>query len=332
MEKQTRIFFWNLLLILISFNLTSCKSENDEVTPPEKTPIEIINSKNFKVTGYFNGLTRGGLVPDYYNLRDIPKEVDIVNLFHRFLGLSNLKRGERVPGAVGEDAKTLTEIVNDIKYLKSRGTVVVQTQFSNEIFENYKDEQKTIKFKNTLEDYNAYAKKVSDSLNKWGIDGIDLDLEPGYTDNGFNAGDWDLYVQAFAKYFGPKSGSGKLLIIDTNVGFSELTLSKETLTKIDMIYIQDYWGSEAYTDGKIDDYLQAGFPKKNILLISADFEEAYSYTGNSQGPMRLKEYYNSSKYQSKVGGYGAYGFNFDKKQDYKYYQEMIIRLNQLNKH
>ncbi|MBK1894530.1 EndoS/ChiA family endoglycosidase [Chryseobacterium paridis] len=329
MKKQTRISFLSVLLILINLSFISCN--DDETTPNETTPIEVINGKKFKVTGYFNGLTRGGMVPDYYNLRDIPEGVDIVNLFHRFLGLSNLKRGDRAPGATGEDAKTLTEIINDVQFLKARGTIVVQTQFGNEIFENYKDERKTIKFKNTTEDYNAYAKKVSDSLNKWGIDGVDLDLEPGYTDVGFNDGDWDLYVQAFAKYFGPKSMSGKLLIIDTNAGFSELKLSKETLAKIDLIYIQDYWGSEADTDGKIDGYLQAGFPKKNIFLISADFESSYSNSSTSQGPLRLKEYYSSSKYQDKAGGYGAYGFNFDKKLDYKYYKEMISSLKLLNK-
>lgn len=331
MRKQKRLSFIHVLLLLMCFSFISCNDENNETFPEEKTPIEVINSKNFKVTGYFNGLTRGGMVPDYYNLRDIPAGVDIVNLFHRFLGLSNLKRGDRAPGVTGEDAKTLTEIINDIKYLKERGSVVVQTQFANEIFENYKDEEKTVKFKNRPEDYDAYAKKVSDSLTKWGIDGVDLDLEPGYTDAGFNTGDWELYIQAFAKYFGTKSKSGKLLIIDTNVGLSELKLSKETISKIDLIYIQDYWGSETYTDGKIDGYIEAGFPKKNILLISADFESAYSNNSDNQGPLRLKKYYNSPKYQSKVGGYGAYGFNFDKKQDYKHYNEMITSLKQLNK-
>ncbi|WBV55441.1 glycosyl hydrolase family 18 protein [Chryseobacterium daecheongense] len=330
MRKQKGLAYVHMILIFMCFGFISCQDDNEGTIPKEKTPIEIINSKKFKVTGYFNGLTRGGVIPDYYNLRDIPDGVDIVNLFHRFLGLSNLKRGDRIPGATGEDAKTLTEIISDVQFLKKRGTVVIQTQFANEIFENYKDERKTVKFKNTPEDYDAYAKKVSDSLTKWGIDGVDLDLEPGYTDAGFNAGDWELYIKAFAKYFGPGSNSGKLLIIDTNVGLSELGVSSATLSKIDLIYIQDYWGSEASTDNKIDGYIQAGFPKKNILLISADFESSYSYSNDSQGPLRLKKYYNSTKYQAKAGGYGAYGFNFDKKQDYKIYSEMITSINQLN--
>jgi hypothetical protein len=327
MKSKIKISFLNLLLLLlISFNFTSCTGGGDEVDPQQQDPLEAISNKKFKVVGYFNGLTRGGMTPDYYNLRDIPDGVDIVNLFHRFSGLCNLKRGDRAPGATGEDAKTLTEIINDIKYLKSNSKIVVQTQFANEIFENYKDARKTVKFQNTPEDYDAYAKMVSDSLSQWGFDGIDLDIEPGYSVTGFNDGDLERYVQAFAKYFGPKSKSGKLLIIDTNVGFSELKLSKETLTKINLLYIQDYWGSETYTDNKIDGYLQAGFPKERIMLISADFEEAYSSTDASQGPLRLKQYYTSSKYQSKAGGYGAYGFNFDKKLNYKYYEEMITKL------
>ncbi|AZA78839.1 hypothetical protein EG347_15645 [Chryseobacterium sp. G0186] len=329
MKGKAKLSFLNLLLlILIFFNFTSCKGDREEVDTQEQQqdPLEVINNKKFKVVGYFNGLTRGGMVPDYYNLRDIPDGVDIVNLFHRFSGLCNLKRGDRTPGATGEDAKTLTEIINDIKYMRSNKKIVVQTQFVNEIFENYKDAMKTVKFQNTPEDYDAYAKKVADSLSKWGFDGIDLDIEPGYSVTGFNDDDLDLYVQAFAKYFGPKSKSGKLLIIDTNVGFSELNLSKETLSKINLLYIQDYWGSETYTDNKIDGYLQIGFPKERVILISADFEDAYSSTSPINGPLRLKQYYTSPKYQSKVGGYGAYGFNFDKKLDYKYYQEMITKL------
>lgn len=71
-----------------------------------------------------------------------------------------------------------------------------------------------------------------------------------------------------------------------------------------LLYIQDYWGSESSTDHKIDGYLQQGFPKEQLMLISADFETYYSSTNVSQGPLQLKKYYTLPRYQSKVGGYG----------------------------
>ncbi|WP_316804119.1 RICIN domain-containing protein [Pedobacter nototheniae] len=279
------------------------------------------NSTHIKTVGYFNGVTRV-VTPDYYNLRNIPDSVDIVNVFTRFVSLGNLKRGSRTPGATGEDAKSLTEIIADVDYLQERGTKVVETQFLSEIFDAYKNAAKTAKWQNTPEDYAGYAKAVSDSLNVWGFDGIDLDIEPGFSVGNLTIAQQEAYVNAFAKYFGPTSGTGKLLIVDTNVGFSTLGYSMQTLNKVDYIYIQDYFGSQSSSDDKIDGYIANGYPSNKIMLISADFESSYS-----SGTTRLKQYYTNSKYSGKVGGFGAYGFNFDKQSNYKNTNDQIKYFN-----
>lgn len=325
-----------MLFFALAMGVLSCKrgnmypvnsgNEKDSTTLYFENLKQYKQSKHMKAVGYFNGVTRVAN-PEYYNLRDVLDSVDIVNIFHRFNGLANLKRGQRMPGATGEDARTLTEIVDDVKYLQEKGTKVVETQFLNEIFDHVKNPTTGEKWKNNLSDYEGYAKAVSDSLRNWGFDGIDLDLEPGFSTGGFTNAQWEQYVNAFAHYFGPSSGTGKLLIIDTNVGLSELRFSKETLAKIDLMYIQDYFGSESATDNKIDGYIAAGFPKENMILISADFEASYESTIAGVGMPRLQKYYTNAKYTAKAGGFGAYGMNYDKKQNYKYYREMIHTLN-----
>ncbi|QNK61684.1 hypothetical protein H7F33_14120 [Pedobacter sp. PAMC26386] len=270
--------------------------------------------------GYFNGVARTTSDNNVsYSLRDVPAGVDIVNIFHRFNELSNLKRGTRQAGAT---EKTLTEILDDVTYLKTKKTQVVETQFMTEIFDNYRDAAKTSKWTNTPADYDGYAKSVLDSLTKWGLDGVDLDIEPGFSVGDLTKAEQESLVNAFAKYFGPSSASKKRLIIDTNVGFSTLGFSKETLAKIDYIYIQDYFGSASSTDNKIDGYIAAGYPKDKVLLIAADFEGDYT-----NGVARLKAAYTNPKYLAKTGGFGAYGFNFDYKNKYKNTIDQIKTLN-----
>ncbi|KIO76815.1 hypothetical protein TH53_12905 [Pedobacter lusitanus] len=309
------------LILTAALCATGCKKLGLEgagggggtTTPPASTHLLTV--------GYFNGVARTAAPSDKvsYSLRDIPNGVDIVNIFHRFNELSNLKRGVRQAGAA---EKTLTEILEDVTYLKTKKTRVVETQFMTEIFDNYKDAAKTTKWTNTAADYDGYAKSVSDSLTKWGIDGVDLDIEPGFSVGNLTITEQEALVNAFAKYFGPSSASKKLLIIDTNVGFSTLGFTKETLAKIDYIYIQDYFGSASSTDEKIDGYIAAGYPKDKIMLIAADFEGSYS-----SGKTRLKAAYTNPKYIAKTGGFGSYGINFDYNNKYQFTIDMIKTLN-----
>ena len=62
-----------------------------------------------------------------------------------------------------------------------------------------------------------YASAIADTINKYGYDGFDIDYEPNYGNSGNIVDDDDrmfIFVDELGKYFGPKSGTGKLLIID----------------------------------------------------------------------------------------------------------------------
>lgn len=62
-----------------------------------------------------------------------------------------------------------------------------------------------------------YASAIADTVNKFGYDGFDIDYEPNFGNPGNIVNDDDLmfiFVDELGKYFGPKSGTGKLLLID----------------------------------------------------------------------------------------------------------------------
>ena len=99
---------------------------------------------------------------------------------------------------------------------KTLGTKVTYTIFSDKLPEPF------LEIGNgeyTDEAIEAYAKAYcKDSMDKYQYDGIDIDYEPGYGASGpFVGHDNALFtklINAMSKYVGPKSGTGRLLIID----------------------------------------------------------------------------------------------------------------------
>ncbi|MEC5145680.1 glycoside hydrolase family 18 [Chitinophaga sp. 212800010-3] len=112
---------------------------------------------------------------------------------------------------------------------EKKGTKMVQVTFTNDPFfthygggdflKKYKDpgDEATL-----IQGFELVAKALADEVNKNRMDGIDLDHEPHvcgcsnwttvYTPRNFG-----LFLKALSKYFGPKSGTGKLLIVDGEI-------------------------------------------------------------------------------------------------------------------
>lgn len=86
--------------------------------------------------------------------------------------------------------------------------------------ENFPELSKT----DVLAAIDAVAKSLSDTINKYDIDGFDLDYEPAYGDNSIFGDSGGSYAtndretqrlfKALSQYMGPMSGTDKLLIID----------------------------------------------------------------------------------------------------------------------
>ena len=93
-----------------------------------------------------------------------------------------------------------------------------------------------------------YASAIVDTINKYGYDGFDIDYEPSYGYNG-NIVDDDnnmfIFVDELGKHLGPKSGTGKLLLIDGE--------PQTIKNRPDIGHYFDYFVIQAYTSGANSD-------------------------------------------------------------------------------
>ncbi|KAA3920642.1 endoglycosidase, partial [Bacteroides ovatus] len=97
------------------------------------------------------------------------------------------------------------------------------------------------------------------TVNKYGYDGFDIDYEPNFGNRG-NIVDEDdrmfAFVDELGKYFGPKSGTGKLLVIDGEP--QSITGRPEVGLYFDYFIIQAYNNSSPGSDSKLDKRLITG--------------------------------------------------------------------------
>jgi len=322
------------MLLFLTVSFLSCKSNLEE--GETQTVTSITRGTNHQLTvGYFNGIDRIG--PEY-DLTKVPDRFDIVNIFNQFKPLWELSR--QPVHALGATQPTLPEVLAGVKNLKEKGVKVVQTQFLREFMDNFKDSDHKINWTNTAADYDGFAKALRDTLDKWGFDGVDFDVEhepqclskigydwqkPNYDRSTWLSTEEQMgYLNAMAKYFGPNATlpagkPKKLLILDTNLSFSSLGYSKDLLAKFDYIYIQSYYGGFDTAFSYTDQNKGPGIAKEKIMLIPADFEV-------NPKSSNLKNAYMDPVNGRLVGGFGAYGFNFDQP-DYPVFREMIKTLN-----
>ena len=208
-----------------------------------------------------------------------------------------------------------------------------------------------------------YANGLVDEVLKYGYTGLDLDYEPGLGSyhngnivmNQSQQGDiyagtspsqrttW--FVDECSKRLGPKSGSGKLLIVDGLVS----SMPKETIECFDYYILQTY---ALTAQSSLDSYRLAGLVNAfgdiideetitNRTLVTENFEpEAmWKYGGTS---CRLPDgtYTNSLQAMAlwqpangfRKGGIGAYQMQNDFKNDcYKYFRAAINAMDKLEK-
>lgn len=132
-------------------------------------------------------------------LQSAPDSMDIISIWSQWHSLT--------PEQIADK-----EFVQKIK-----GTKVTFTIFSDKMPEPFLTEIGGGEY--TDEAIEAYAKAYcKDSMDKYSYDGIDIDYEPGYGASGpFVGHDNELFrklILAMSKYVGPKSGTGRLLMID----------------------------------------------------------------------------------------------------------------------
>lgn len=101
-----------------------------------------------------------------------------------------------------------------------------------------------------------YARAVADTINYYGYDGFDIDYEPNagpYVGNLVMSGNnsrFAIFLEELSKYLGPKSGTGKLLMIDGEP--QSITDQPQVGHYFDYFVIQAYNpGSDSNLDGRL---------------------------------------------------------------------------------
>lgn len=181
-----------------------------------------------------------------------------------------------------------------------------------------------------------YARSIIDSMNKYGFDGFDLDLEPHYGASG-NIASYPqrlhYLLDELSKEMGPASGTGRLLCVD---GEPE-TLLPETGLLLDHFLLQAYYDSNyPTTDSRLSalfDTFESVMTREEIVrmtILNSNFESFggsggpnYTLRDGSTRVNQLKAYamYSYPGVDAKIGGIGAFRVKFD--ENYKYLREAI---------
>lgn len=182
------------------------------------------------------------------------------------------------------------------------------------------------------EGVDAMAKAVADTISKYRLNGLDIDYEPAEASerNSIFArtGGLERLVKAFSPYFGPKSNTGRLLIID---GY--MTSGVEP-------YI-DYYVSQAYNttspaslQSRYNTAAGYGIPPEKFV-VTENFESYWekggvNYTDPVRGviPSLLGMAYWQPT-QGKKGGCGSYHMEYEYAltPDYKFMRQAIQIMN-----
>ncbi len=190
-----------------------------------------------------------------------------------------------------------------------------------------------------------YAKSISDSAYKYDYDGFDWDLEYSYDTGGTKF--WrvqkrrDQFIEALSKYFGPLSGTGRMLGVD---GQPE-GVDKKYYHAIDWFILQAY-NSSGYSDldtraNRISNhYAQEGVTRQEILkkIIFCENFESYAATGGrASHSLRGGGTTNSLKGMAlwrstdgyRAGGIGTFHMEYDYPNvpEYRYLRDAVTAAN-----
>lgn len=250
-------------------------------------------------------------------LQSAPDSMDIISIWSQWHSLT-------------PEQKADIEFVQKIK-----GTKVTFTIFSDKMPEPFLTEIGGGEY--TDEAIEAYAKAYcKDSMDKYSYDGIDVDYEPGYGASGpFVGHDNELFkklILAMSKYVGPKSGTGRLLIID-GVPYA---VHADIADCFDYGIVQAYQSS-GYTDlqTRFDNADKKGW-KAEQYIFAENFESYWKDGGvphSCRDGQRVNSLLGMARFNPTQGfgaGFGAYHMEYEyanSSMPYKYMREAIQDLN-----
>lgn len=240
-------------------------------------------------------------------MTDIPENVDIVSVFHYV--------------NPGTNQQKFWDTLKDsyVPTLHARGTRVIRTIDIRELLNVTHAGTKP-----TEAEYDAYAQKlIATYLTPWNLDGLDIDMESTLT-----ASQEEMATgvfKALAKYLGPKSNSGKLLIYDTNK--DNHTLFKNVAAYCDYLFLQAYGRSTSSLNRTWDTYKQSITTNQFLPGISFPEEQDRNIWNDTIEPYETSRAYSYAMWNPKDGAKGGmfvYAIDRDGKQ---YGDDTITKTN-----
>lgn len=312
--------------------LLEAKGEQD-LTPTKREYYKMIReykkTPHVKGFGWFGNWTAKGNNPQNY-LRSIPDSVDLVSLWGCRGGLTPAQQ---------EDLKFFQEVMGG----KAMLCWIVQ-DLGDQMTPPGKDPKQywiLEKGKGSVEEaVKAYANAICDTIEKYNLDGFDIDYEPGYGHHGTLA-TWEeisnegnkkmkLFIETLSARLRPK---GRLLVMD---GQPDL-LSTEVSKLIDHYIYQAYWENDTESViYKINSPHLTDWERKSIITV--EFEQAWRTGGvqyyksqvrpelNGKPGCQIFDYATLDLPSGKrIGGIGSYHMEYDYPNDphYKWLRQAL---------
>jgi hypothetical protein len=158
--------------------------------------------------------------------------------------------------------------------------------------------------------YEKFAKSLVDNyLIKYNVDGLDFDVE--YSPSGQELTDKVGIVTALSKYLGPKSGTGKILIYDTNQD-GTTAFFQAIYDKIDYVFLQAYNRNATSVNGTYTNTYASKLPLNKFLPGFSFHEERGQFHDVKSPDDQTGLAYDYAKWNlGKKGGIFAYAIDRD---------------------
>lgn len=297
-----------LMLFLLPLTISSCSDWTevegikfqDHTANSQKTPEYYANLRAYKKTdhaimfGWFGGWFGGENNAHMGNaLRGAPDSVDILTIWS--------KTWTNLTDAQKEDLRYVQEVL---------GTRVTFTVFSHDMTNLFIGNIPE-GIKNDAASIPMAAKALSDTIFKYGYDGIDFDHEVGSTNLFSNKANMTTLLREMRANLGPD----KLIMVDGKVSL----LTPEAATYVDYAIGQNYGSSngQSYYNN-----IKHMF-KPEQLIVTESFEASYATGGYVLSQARW------NPTEGRKGGSGVYHIEYEyaRNPSYKYVREAIQIMN-----
>ncbi|MCT3921527.1 endo-beta-N-acetylglucosaminidase [Elizabethkingia anophelis] len=251
------------------------------------------NSDHQISAGYYrtwrDSATASGNLP---SMRWLPDSLDMVMVFPDYTPPAN---------AYWNTLKT-----NYVPYLHKRGTKVIITLGDL-------NSATTTGGQDSI-GYSSWAKSIYDKwVGEYNLDGIDIDIES--SPSGATLTKFVAATKALSKYFGPKSGTGKTFVYDTNQNPTNFFI--QTASRYNYVFLQAYGRST--TNLTTVSGLYAPYINMKQFLPGFSFYEENGYPGNYWNDVRYPQNgtgraYDYARWQpatGKKGGIFSYAIERD---------------------